>query len=115
MHIRTIYFKVADLAAARAFWTAFLETDPHKDFEGWCEFMVGDTRLALLPLDGTRSDSNCVPVFELPGGEQVRARANLALSLGATRYFEAPDDPDATSIVLVDVSGNQFELTDFHD
>ena len=113
MHIRTIYFKVTDLDPARAFWTNFLGTTPHKDFEGWCEFMVGDVRLALLPLDDLPAGSGCVPVFELPDRTTLRERADLALGLGAKPFFDTPDD--ASSVVLLDPAGNQFELTDFHD
>ncbi|MDP3855008.1 VOC family protein [Phenylobacterium sp.] len=115
MHIRTIYFKVMEIGPSRAFWAEFLAIAPHKDFEGWCEFMVGDVRLALLPLEKFEGGGGCVPVFELPDRDAVRDRAASAIGLGAQVHLDNLDDPDSSSIALLDPAGNQFELTNFHD
>ena len=40
MKIRTVYFKVAQLDEAAAFWQAFLGMAPVKSFPEWQEFRV---------------------------------------------------------------------------
>ncbi len=64
LKIRTIYFKVTDMAAAAFFWESLLGIKPHKTFPNWHEFMCDNIRLGLLLLDDATTGSSCVPVFE---------------------------------------------------
>lgn len=115
MRIRTIYFKVRSMAAPRAFWSAFLNAAPTKDFEEWCEFRVGDVRFALLVLDGSEPGGGCVPVFEFADADAVRREVDRATALGASVVLDGLADPEVQSVVLDDPVGNQFELTKVHD
>lgn len=115
MKIRTIYFKISDMAKAADFWKDFLGIEPHKITDGWHEFMVGTVRLALL-LDDSKDKalSNCVPVFECTDDE-ISVSIKRAQKAGATIVFDGLGDPDIKSIVLADPSGNEFEISTFHD
>jgi catechol 2,3-dioxygenase-like lactoylglutathione lyase family enzyme len=114
--IRTIYFKVTDMAKAVAFWKELLGIEPHKQFDSWHEFMTDNIRLGLLLNDfgDQYTGSNCVPVFELPD-EKVMEYVNRAKKLGATVIKEGLDDPDLKSVVFADPFGNEFEISKFHD
>ena len=114
MRIRTIYFKVVEMAPARAFWTRFLGVEPHKDFEDWCEFMVDGLRFAMLRLDHEEPGNACVPVFELADAPAVRAEIARATALGASVFLDGLDDPEVQSVVLLDPLGHQFELSKIH-
>jgi len=116
MKIRTIYFKVKNMVRAVDFWQKLLEVNPHKTWPEWHEFMIGDLRLGLLlsDEDDKYSGSNCVPVFEF-SHDELPKYIDRAKSLGAKVVFDGLDDPDVLSIVFADTSGNQFELSKFHD
>lgn len=120
MKIRTIYFKVHDMAKAVAFRENLLKVKPHKSFDEWHEFMVGDMRFALLlndedgDSDDTSAGNNCVPVFELPDAD-LQGYIITAIGLGGEIVFDGLNDPDVQSIVLADPFGNEFELSKFHE
>jgi len=116
LKVRTVYFKVPDVEKASAFWSAFLQVQPHKTFEIWHEFMVGGTRLGLLLNDmgDGFTGSGCVPVFELPDDE-IPAAVARAKSLGATVVADGLEDPTMKSIVLSTPDGHEFEITKHHD
>lgn len=116
MKIRTVYFKVSDMQKAASFWRAFLGVEPHKTFDTWHEFMVGELRLGLwLNRDGhTFSGSNCVPVFEFTAQEAIE-HVEKAKGLGCKTIYAGLDDPNVQSEVLEDPLGNQFEISKFHD
>ena len=116
MKIRTVYFKVHDMQQAVAFWQEFLEIKPHKQFDEWHEFMVGNLRLGLLKdLEGdAHSGCNCVPVFEFPDDE-VLMYCTRAIQLGALLIVDGLNDPNLRSMVLRDPCGNEFEVSKFHD
>jgi catechol 2,3-dioxygenase-like lactoylglutathione lyase family enzyme len=119
MRVRTVYFKVRDLDAARDWWQAFLQSEPRKAFAEWCEFRVGDTNLGLLsfpsyiPAGGRPS---CIPVLEF-SDETIVAVIARAKELGATALLEGEAHPDHPNVaaVLVDPFGNEFEVTNYHE
>ena len=116
MKIRTVYFKVSDMSKAVSFWRDLLKIEPHKKFDTWHEFMVGDVRLGLLLNDfGDKfSGSNCVPVLEFDDTE-VMTYVERAKNLGAQIIKEGLDDPNLRSVVFADPFGNAFEISKFHD
>lgn len=116
MKIRTIYFKVTDMKKAATFWEDLLGIKPHKTFEGWYEFMIGDLRLGLLlnKADTTVSGSNCVPVFEFKD-EEVMEYIEKAKKLGAKIIYAGLKDPNVLAEIFEDPFGNQFELSKFHE
>lgn len=116
MKIRTIYFKVTDMAKAVAFWQGLLQIVPHKTSPKWHEFMVGSLRFGLLLNDygDSYNGSNCAPVWEFDD-EELPAYIERAKSLGARMLVDGLEDPNLKSIVFADPFGNEFELSRFHD
>lgn len=116
MKIRTIYFKVDDMKKAVKFWKSLLEVEPHKKFDKWHEFMVGNLRLGLLlnDFDDKFTGSNCVPVFEF-SDKELPKYIEKAKKAGAKVILDGLDDDNMKSIVFEDTFGNQFELSGFHD
>lgn len=117
MKIRTAYFKVSDMSIAREFWQSFLGIEPHKSSDFWTEFRIGELNFALLKMDNSKvgeDNSNFVPVFEYSNSELVEAAAR-AQELGAKTVLDIADHPDNMSYVFADPSGNEFEITKFHD
>ncbi|MGE0252157.1 MAG: VOC family protein [Dongiaceae bacterium] len=116
MKIRTVYFKVPDMKKAVAFWRAVLQIEPHKTFDEWHEFWVGQTRLGLLlERNKEKAANNCVPVFEFASVEELRQYLKRAQENGAKMVFDGLEDPDINSIVLADLFGHEFEFTKIHD
>lgn len=116
MKIRTVYFKVSDIAKAAHFWAEFLQIKPHKDFDDWKEFMCGTTRFALLLSSDkqTSSGSDCVPAFELEKND-IHGHVLRAQKLGASIVFDGLNDADIKSIVLRAPHGHEFELSMAHE
>lgn len=116
MKIRTLYFKVDNVAEAAGFWSALLQVKPHKDFESWKEIHCGNIRLGFLKNDfGDKfSGSGCVPVFEFPD-DTLPAYIARARELGAAVIVDGLDDPNMKSIAFRDPFGHEFELSKFHD
>jgi catechol 2,3-dioxygenase-like lactoylglutathione lyase family enzyme len=115
MKIRTVYFKVNDMAKAVRFWTEFLQMAPVKTFDKYHEWRIGELNfgLALNVMGDKWSGSNCVPVFEFEDAEVV-FWIEKARSLGATVIFDGLEDPELLSFVMADPWGNEFELSKFH-
>ena len=101
---------------AVSFWRDLLKVEPHKTFDTWHEFMIGNVRLGLLLNDyGDKfSGSNCVPVFEFDD-TNVITYIQRAKDLGAKVIKEGLDDPNLRSVVFEDLFGNEFEISKFHD
>ncbi|MDE1170584.1 MAG: VOC family protein [Verrucomicrobium sp.] len=115
MKVRTVYFKIADLERASAFWATLLGVAPHKESPAWVEFRVGGLNFGLLRMEGfacAPDAANGVPVFQVAAAERDRLKEK-ALALGARLVVDLPDHPDGQSCVLADPAGNEFELTSF--
>ena len=111
MRLRTVYFKVVDMANALAFWSTLFQREPSKRSERWSEFVLGDIRIGLLLNDfgEATSGQGCVPVFEL-GHDDLHRMLDRARQLGATVVFDGLVDPAMNGIVLSSPSGQEFEL-----
>ncbi|UTH73689.1 VOC family protein [Chromobacterium sp. IIBBL 290-4] len=111
MRIRSVYLKVLDMEAERAFWQAFLLSEPSKSGSHWSEFALDGARLGLLLNDfGEKiAGSGAVPVFEFEAGDLPSAIAR-AQSAGALVVLDGLDNPQMNSIVLSTPGGHEFEL-----
>lgn len=111
MRLRTVYFKVVDMADALAFWSALFQREPSKHSTRWSEFVLGDVRIGFLLNDfgEVTSGQGCVPVFELANGE-LGPMLDRARQLGATVVFDGLADPAMNGIVLSSPGGQEFEL-----
>jgi hypothetical protein len=117
MKLRTIYFKTTEMDRTTLFWQSFLLHEPTKQSPTWTEFKVGEVRLAILlnNFGDTYSGSRCVPVFEFPSEETLKASLSRAQELGAKIVLDSLTHPSMKSIVMKDVTENEFELTLYHD
>ena len=115
MKIRTIYLKVTDFPASIAFWEAFLEVEPAKLSDTWCEFPIGDSRLGLLLDDygDEFSGSSCVPVFEYTDAE-LPEKIMRAKQLGAHTIVNGDEEKEIAGMVLLSPDGHEFEISALH-
>lgn len=115
MKIRTVYFKVNDMAKAVQFWGSFLQLPPVKTSDRYHEWRIESLNLGLVhdDFDDQWSGSNCVPVFEF-ADDEVLSWVERAKSLGASIIINALDDPKMLSVVMADPFGNEFEVSKFH-
>jgi predicted enzyme related to lactoylglutathione lyase len=115
LKIRTLYFKAKDISALRSFYADLFEIAPksEKNSDEWVEFDFGNINLSFLPVSEENfKGSNCVPVFEFPADQIAHFRQRV-IELGG-KVLDASYD-EFNSISCVDVEGNEFEITDFHD
>lgn len=115
--VRTLYFKTADLKADSQFWTDLLGFEAHKKSDFYTEYKCENINLGLLSIDGFKVDndkSNCIPVFEF-GDTDFSSFVKKAQALGAQTVVDISEHPDKMSYVFTDPSGNEFEVTKFHD
>jgi hypothetical protein len=98
------------------FWQALLSIKPHKTFDTWHEFMIGDVRLGLLLNDFNDKyiGSNCVPVFEFTDTELINIISKVK-ELKVNVIEDGLENPDLLSLVCKDPFGNEFELSKYHD
>jgi hypothetical protein len=116
VRIRTVYFKVSDLAKAGEFWASLLKMTPVKKLPKYYEWRIESLNLGLVLNDfGDKfSGCNCVPVFEFPDAE-LASWIERAQSLGATLILDGLADTALLSVVMADPWGNEFELSKFHN
>ena len=115
MKIRTVYFKVNDMAKAVKFWTDFLQMPPVKTFDKYHEWRIQDLNFGLVlnVMGDEWHGSNCAPVFEFKD-EEVTSWIERAKALGAKVIFNGLEDPELLSFVMADPWGNEFEISKFH-
>jgi catechol 2,3-dioxygenase-like lactoylglutathione lyase family enzyme len=111
MRVRSVYFKVQDMAAEVAFWRALLQLEAAKSSAHWSEFVLGSTRIGLLLNDFGEQLTGCsgVAVFEVDEGE-MSPTINRAKEAGATVVLDGLANPKMNSIVLASPGGHEFEL-----
>ena len=116
LKVRTVYFKVSDMDKAKHFYKSFLEMEPHKEGNVWCEFKLSNINLGLRLNDFSDKweGSNFVPVFEFLE-QEVFKYVSLAKSLGAEIVTDALEDTQMQSVIMRDPFGNEFEISKFHD
>lgn len=116
MKMRTVYIKVSDMDQAKKFYSEFLEMEPVKEGNVWCEFKLNNINFGLRLNDfGDKWEgANFVPVFEFMESE-VFKYITLAKKLGATLVVDALEDTQMLSVVMRDPFGNEFEISKFHE
>jgi catechol 2,3-dioxygenase-like lactoylglutathione lyase family enzyme len=93
--LRTLIYPVADLDAAKAWWTELLGAGPYFDEPFYVGYEVGGYELGLLP-DGDPADGALV----YWGVPDVSAAVAAALAAGATHVAESnPGDDIVTATV----------------
>lgn len=89
--LSTLTFYAADLEAAKAWYTTFLDVDPYFDKPGYIEFRIGDYQHELGIIDSRYA----------PGGPDAKAG-------GAIAYWHV-DDIRATFDQLISMGATTFE------
>jgi predicted enzyme related to lactoylglutathione lyase len=104
--LRTVIHPVADLAAAKAWWTALLGTGPYFDELFYVGYDVAGYELGLLP-DGHPEDG----AQTYWGVADAQAAVDAAVALGAAVY--APASEVGEGIVTALVRSPQGSLVGF--
>ncbi|MBJ8338967.1 VOC family protein [Antrihabitans sp. YC3-6] len=84
--LRTVIYPVADLAAAKAWWTELIGVTPYFDEPFYVGFEVAGYELGLLPTEDSADGS-----FTYWGVESVADAVAEALTNGATEHVPASD------------------------
>lgn len=85
--LRTVGYKVSDLAEAKAWYTKAFSTEPYFDEPYYVGFNIAGYELGLMPDESTAGDS----VVTYWGVEDVEQEYNKFIPLGATVH-EAPQN-----------------------
>lgn len=110
MKLRTIYYKVEDLAAVCGFWENVFGRTPDKQGGNWAEFNFDNVRLGFLLNDfGDNFAGNRAAVMFEFAPRDFEKYLDRAMQKGAQIMADNLDDPELRSIVLHDPFGNEFE------
>jgi len=106
--IKTVLHPVADLAKAKAVYTALLGVPPQTDADYYVGYDVAGQHIGLVPGGGPQSMSSPVAFWHVPDIEATLAEVTAA---GAT-VKEAPHDVGSGRLVatVTDVDGNVLGL-----
>ncbi len=88
--LRTAIYKVADLAAAKAWYTKAFGVDPYFDQPFYVGFDIAGYELGLLPEEGPATEKG-ESVFTYWGVEDIAKQYAQLLELGATAHEEPTD------------------------
>ncbi len=115
LKIRTVYFKSKDITKLKTLYSELfnISPKPEKDTKEWVEFDFGNINLSFISLEYEKwIGSNCVPVFEFNSTELVILKGKV-INLGG-KILDVDYD-EYNSVSCVDIEGNEFEITSFHD
>lgn len=91
--LRTVVYRVADLAAAKSWYTNAFQVEPYFDQPFYVGFNVGGYELGLLPVSELDTDGNSIQSVENVscywGVENIELEVARLIKLGATEH-EAP-------------------------
>ena len=110
--IKTVLHPVADLAAAKAIYTALLGTEPQTDSPYYVGFEAAGQHIGLVPGGGPQAMSGPVTYWHVPDIEAKLAELTAA---GAT-VTEAAHEVGGGRLVatVTDVDGNVLGLIQDH-
>lgn len=110
--IKTVLHPVADLAAAKAIYTALLGTEPQTDSPYYVGFEAAGQHIGLVPGGGPQAMSGPVAYWHVPDIEAKLAELTAA---GAT-VTEAAHEVGGGRLVatVTDVDGNVLGLIQDH-
>lgn len=102
--LRTAIYPVADLAAAKAWYSKVFETEPYFDQPFYVGFNVGGFELGLLPDGAVPGKAGSLVYW---GVEDIEAEVARITALGATVHHPITDVGDGVRTVeLADPFGN---------
>ena len=108
--LRTVIYGVADIAAAKAWYTQLLEQEPYFDEEYYVGFNVGGFELGLNP-DARSVISRADGVVAYWGVENMAEQVERLNAMGARQHSEATDVGDGILVAtFLDPDGNVFGL-----
>lgn len=108
--LRTVGYKVADINAARDWYSKVLGIQPYFDMPFYVGFNVAGYELGLQPLDA-KPESKTNNTVTYWGVEDVQATYNELLAAGATPHGEPMDVGDGIIVASVkDPWGNAFGI-----
>lgn len=106
--LRTAIYRVADLDAAKAWYTEVIGQPPYFDQPFYVGFDVGGYELGLLP-DEARSEKGIGGNLAYWGVEDAAAAYDHLLKHGATEHEPVEDVGDGIKVgTVVDPFGNTF-------
>lgn len=101
--LRTVVYPVADLAAAKEWYSKVFDTAPYFDQPFYVGFNIGGFELGLIP-DGTPGTTGSAVYW---GVENIEAEVERIVALGATVHGAIQDVGDGIRTVeLADPFGN---------
>lgn len=107
--LRTVIYPVPDLAGAKAWYSAALETAPYFDEPFYVGFTVGGFELGLVP-DGAPGPGGATAYW---GVTDAAAELQRLLDLGGTLHEPLKDVGGGILVAtLLDPYGNRFGLID---
>lgn len=108
--LRTVIYKVTDIAAATAWYTEAFKTAPYFNESFYVGFNIAGYELGLQP-DETDAGAKAENVATYWGVSDIEAEFNRFISLGATA-FEEPENVggDIITATLKDPWGNLIGL-----
>ena len=107
--LRTVAYPVADLAAAKAWYSKVFDTAPYFDQPFYVGFNVGGFELGLIP-DGKPAQAGSMVYW---GVDDIAAEVERIVALGATVHGAIQDVGEAIKTVeLADPFGNLLCLID---
>jgi predicted enzyme related to lactoylglutathione lyase len=105
--LRTVKYPVADLAAAKAWFTGVFAQAPYFDQPFYVGFNIGGFELGLVP-DGTPATAGSVVYW---GVDDIEAEVARILKLGATEHEAIQDVGEGIKVAeLKDPFGNVLGL-----
>lgn len=109
--LRTVGYRVSDLAAAKAWYSSVLGVEPYFDEPFYVGFNVAGYELGLQPLEGTISTETAENVQLYWGVENVAETFQQLLDLGAILH-ESPTDVGGNIVIasVRDPWGNVFGI-----
>src|SRR5204863_8575078 len=103
--LRTVIYRVSDLAKGKAWYTQVLEREPYFDEVFYVGYSVGGFELGLVP-DGTPGPGGTVAYWGVPDAAAAVTRLE---TLGATVREKLQDVGDGIRVAAVaDPFGNTF-------
>lgn len=108
--LRTAIYRVADLAAAKQWYTTVLGKEPYFDEPFYVGFEVAGYELGLLP-DSARAEKGVGGTTAYWGVDDAEAAYERLLSLGATAHSPVVDVGDGIKVgTVLDPDGNPFSV-----
>jgi predicted enzyme related to lactoylglutathione lyase len=105
--LRTAIYPVADLAAAKAWYSKLLGAEPYFDQPFYVGYTVGGFELGLVP-DGTPGTAGAQPLW---GVARIEATYQRLLDLGATALEPITAVGEGIKVAAVtDPFGNRFDI-----